>query len=252
MVPDERQLRTHLVPDEPLHDVASGRVVDDSAGGRVAIALTDRRVLCLSDDGELVDVDYGSICSIRSWSRSRLTFEGIDSRLVSLGGAVLAVLAFTLGLLYAAQARPNGGLIGISLALAAVMGAAGFEYVRRRRHRGPVDRELVAGGVLAGAIALLAFVATIAYVSRVVVPALLVATLATAALSDRAARNENAHDGLEFDRVHEKELTIHTIDGDEVRIVVDGRSDVDHRLSRLASVEKRQATDATTTGSVAE
>lgn len=80
--------------------MTEGRLVDDSIRGHLSIGLTDRRVVCLSSAGDLVDVEYATISTIRSFTRSRLTVEGIDRRLLTVvfGGLSATFVAVALSL----------------------------------------------------------------------------------------------------------------------------------------------------------
>ncbi|ELZ09523.1 hypothetical protein C479_11915 [Halovivax asiaticus JCM 14624] len=100
MQPDRRHLSARLVPDEDLRVVTEGRLVDESVRGPLSIGLTDRRVVCLSAAGDVVEVEYATISTIRSFTRSRLTVEGVDRRLLTVvfGGLSIAFLTFTLSL----------------------------------------------------------------------------------------------------------------------------------------------------------
>ncbi|WP_254861965.1 hypothetical protein [Halovivax gelatinilyticus] len=119
MIPSRRRLAEHLVPDEGIEVVAYGRLVDESVRGTVVIGLTDRRILCLAPDGDLVDVDYASICTIRSFIHSRLTFDGVDSRLIAAAFGLLAVAFALAGAALAAPSNPTEAS-GSGLALVVV------------------------------------------------------------------------------------------------------------------------------------
>ncbi|MFC3960104.1 hypothetical protein [Halovivax cerinus] len=132
MQPPRRRIEERLVPDEDLRVVTDGRLIDDSVRGSVAIGLTDRRVLCLSPTGDLVDVEYASIGTIRRFTRSRLAVEGIDRRLLvgGFGGlsAVFVAVALSVAM---AQWRTDGTWIPAALVCLTTVGTIGALFGRR-------------------------------------------------------------------------------------------------------------------------
>ena len=227
----EETLESLLAPDESVLASTAGRLVDGVDGGESVIAVTDRRLLCLSDDGAFVDVDCGSIRSIRSWSRSRLSYRGIDSDLVVLFGAFAAVASFLAAGVVAAQAA---GLAGLLLVFVCIGGTLRVAQVRRRPGTRTLDPDPAVDATVAGGLAVVAFVVIVAAVPGLVTLALVSATLGSLALADHAARNQNEFDGVELIRQSEKELTIHTDDGSPIRLRVDEPTEIDRLLSRHA------------------
>ena len=233
----EETLESLLAPDESVLASTAGRLVDGVDGGESVIAVTDRRLLCLSDDGAFVDVDCGSIRSIRSWSRSRLSYGGIDSDLVVLFGAFAAVASFLAAGIVAARVA---GLAGLLLVFVSVAGALRVVHVRRRPATRTLDPDPAVDATIAGGLAVVAFVVTVVAVSGLATPALLVTTLGSLALADHAARNENEFDGVELSHQSEKELTIHTVDGSPIRLRLDEPTEIDQLLSRHAADERAE------------
>lgn len=58
--------------------------------------------------------------------------------------------------------------------------------------------------------------------------------------------------GVQLSRRRETEVSIHTVDGDVVRLLLDPETDLDVELSRSAASVSRTAFDGQRTGSVAE
>ncbi|WP_247731135.1 hypothetical protein [Halovivax limisalsi] len=121
MIPSRRQLEAALVPGERLERLAYGRLVDEGVRETVAVGVTDRRLVCLSRAGDRLDVDYASISSIRSYTHSRLQFEGVDSRLLTAGsGLVAAICVLSASFLALPTDASSGGYAGAALVFATV------------------------------------------------------------------------------------------------------------------------------------
>lgn len=271
----------HVVEDEPLHLVAAGRFVSDTAERPVSVGLTDRRLLCAFDEDDFAAVAYDGITSVRSRERTSRTVRN-GARLLIAAGAYLAVNALFGLIVYAFVAGPGPGRAAVFLSSAVVGGFAVAELVRRRRgfdalrptsrsagegsERRSMDSEtarnvaVAAGGLAAGLIGALALVAVVAYVSIIVVPALVLLGLGGLALLDVGLRGES-DDAVELVEERENEVTLTTADGTTLRVVVDGDVGVSSTLNRLAFTDRsgpelgdgsRNAPDHTENGELPE
>lgn len=234
------RLGGYLVADESLEAVTAGKLFGDSSPVAVAIGITDRRLLCLSEDGEFVDVKQDYIASIRSRRRTRLSYRGNDHRLLMGAGGLLAAAAFGGGFSLAWSAHAAGGV----LAFAALLAAGASEYVRRQPGDASEHHQQMVGSALLAAVAFVGVVVLTA--SVVVVPLLSLVTAGGLAVTDYAHRHRSEFEGIELVRRSEKEISVDTVNGRTVRVVIDSGEEIDRELSRLAYVEDRDPSTSTT------
>lgn len=261
MPPTTDRLSEYLVPDEPLRNVYPATLADDSAPEEVSLGVTDRRLLCLAEDGSVLTVGYDSICAIRSRQRSTVSCRGNDYRLVIGGGAVLALVAFAALVAFSSTlAVPALGLTAVG-ALAAsaflVVHADAVDRVTlddvearmaddfdgvdalRRADRALPDaadgRHVLLALCALVAVAALAGTAAVASTPLVL---LLVPVLAGMGLVDYGRRHAAELDGIEISRERARNVRIRTDDGRSIRLDVDPSADADRELSRLAFVEE--------------
>ena len=251
------RLGKHLAASEPLEVVGSATFLDDSTRESVAVGMTDRRILCISQAGSFVDIGYDHICSIRSRERTTTTYRGMDYRLPLVSGGLLALLAFV-----GVFALAPRGLVP-ALTLVTLGGVASVEYVRRngveidwnglieyvdeatdsshvtddiRRHKARINERADDDQLLIGAgglLAALAFVGVLALAPGVLVPALTLVTVGGVALIDYAYRHREEFDGIEEVRQHQRDVRIDTDSGHTIHLRIDPHEGIDHELSRL-------------------
>lgn len=125
MPPTADQFGDYLAPGEPVVAVSTGTLSGTSFRYPVSIVLTDRRLLCLSEEGRFTTVDYDSISTIQSHPRTTRTYHVTDYRL-PLGAGCLGALLGGIGVLVLAA-----GVLVPLLAFAAVGGVVAAEYLRR-------------------------------------------------------------------------------------------------------------------------
>lgn len=240
----------YLAEDELLVHGTPGTLIDEERDSEGAIGVTDRRVLFLSDTDRFVDIAHEAVYSIESRSRTRFTYRGVGYRLLAALGGLVAVAAF-LGL-----TAFGSSVSAFVLSSLAVVGAVGAEYVRQgtdgtapsrpdpdeghrddeRFHR---LRAIVSDGggpaVLGlGYVALLAVVGLVAVTGSLIVVPLVLTTLGGVALAAVAVRRKRALDTIGGSWHHEREVSLHLVDGRHVRLRVDAAEPIDRELSGVA------------------
>lgn len=259
MAPTSDRLREYLITEEPLRGVYAATLSDNSSPKEVSIGVTDRRLLCLSEDGTFLNIGYDSICAIRSQPRSTFTYRGNDYRLLLGVGTVLAVIGFlalvaftsspvvpilllaTVGAL-AATATLYWNRDGAELATLDDVEqrvAADFDVDVLRRVERKIPHNVDSRQVLLSVSCLatvLGFVGTVAFAGSPLVVLFSVPILGGIGLVDYARRHVDDLDGIEIVRERARNVRISTDDGRTVRLEIDPSADVDRELSRLASV----------------
>lgn len=86
------ELEEYLAPEEPLLAVSTGELYEQSAWHAMAIGTTDRRLVCVGEDGRCVTVGYDAIRTIRTHPVTTRTYRGLGSMLLLGTGALLALL----------------------------------------------------------------------------------------------------------------------------------------------------------------
>lgn len=257
------RLRDCLLAEERLQGVYAATLSDDSAPKEVSVGVTDRRVLCLSDDGTFLNVDYDSICAIRSRPQSTFTYRGNDYRLLLGGGAGLSVLGFvalvafssnpavpilalaTVGALVATVSLAVNDQVAELATLDAVdeRTAADFDGVDALRRvertlpaRADGRRVLLSVSALVAAACLLGIGALAANLLALL---FFVPMLGGIGLVEYARRHTGELDGIEIRRERARNVRISTDDGRTVSLAVDPSADVDRELGRLTAVAAR-------------
>jgi len=110
------QLGPYLAPEETVETVTTGRFAGAASWTDGRIAVTDRRLLCVDDDGSFLTIGFDEISSIAGRPRTSTRVRGTDPRLLVAGGLLLA----TVGLLGVVSFSTGPGI----LVLAAVTGIA--------------------------------------------------------------------------------------------------------------------------------
>lgn len=259
------RLREYLIPEEPLRGVYAATLSDDSSPKEVAVGVTDRRLLCLSDDGTFLNVGYDSICAIRSHQRSSFTYRGNDYRILLGSGALLAVLGFVA--LAAFASSPGVPVLALATVGAVAATAAlfwsddvselatpeaidrhtaadfdGAEALRRAGQRLPDGVEAQHALTVASAfVAVAGFLGTAAVATTPVVLLFFVPILGGIGLVDYGRRHVEELDGIEISRERARNVRIRTDDGRTVRLETDPSADVDRELSRLAFVDREES-----------
>ncbi len=216
----EDRLRSYLVEDESVQRLTSGRLVDDAARGAAMIGLTDRRLLCVSERGELVDVRYDYVCSVRSRDRTRVRYrpDAGPNRTLRLG-----VGTIILGLLVAAVAATSPltpvetvATVAVGAATAAV--AIGLQSVRTRTRVGHSSDQLLVG---IGFVSLLALVGVAVVAASVSLALYGLVTIGSGLVLGYAVRHRERLDGLGLEDHRESLLSVNTVDGETVHIAVE-------------------------------
>lgn len=236
----EDRLRGHLVEseNESVRALTWGRLLETDGGGRVAIGLTDRRLLAVSTAGEFLTVRYEYVSSIRSRERTRVRYRPGDgpNRTVRLAGGLAALIA-----LVAVAATTIGGgraLVTSAIAAATVVTAAVVQSLRTRSGVGRSAEQIAVG---AGVFALLALVGTALLAGSVSVPLYALAALGGLVLAGYAATHRDELDAFGLEGHRESLLGINTVDGETVTIAVDADSTFDRELA--AAVHRTEPVD---------
>lgn len=233
MRPVEDRFRGHLVEDESVQALTSGRLLESGRRGRMTIGLTDRRLLCVGDAGGFVDVGYDYVSSIRSRQRTTVRYRpGPEpNRTLHLLGGLLGLLALVGVVVAASSVTAFGGVATTALAAATVVVAAPTEAIRRRSSIGRSFDEILVG---VGALSVLVFLAIAVVDATVSLPLYALATLGGLALTGYAVRYREAIepslDGLGLERDPETVITLTTVDGTELTIAVGADSTFDRDL----------------------
>ena len=261
------EFQEYLAPDESVVEAGTGALLEDAYRTEGFVGVTDRRVLFVSDDDGFVGISQGGIRSIRSRPGTTAAPGGTGYRLVTVAGALLAVLAFV-GVL----ALGASGLASV-LTLVTVGGLAGAEYLRRngvetdsavlndlesdisarfdgvqvlRAHLGePRDVDLQQLLVLVtGLVGLTAFAGLVAVTANLLAIPLTLVTLGGIAVMDYAYRHEHDTGGVERSRRTGRNVSIHLAGGQVVDLRVDSPARIDHALSRVAAGRERETSAA--------
>ncbi|WP_121744778.1 hypothetical protein [Natronorubrum halophilum] len=226
----EDRLRNAVVGDESVLVLTSGRLLEDVVRGRAAIGLTDRRLLCVSETGEFVDINTDYVCSIRSRRQRSIQYRptGGENHLGRLaGGALLlgalAVLSFSLS-----SADPFQGIVTIALAVVTAAVAVSVESVRKRPGVGRARESIFVGG---GTLALFGLAGIGLLATSVYAPLFVLGTIGGVGLGRYAVRHRGTLDEIPLRRHRETLLEIHTADGETVHIVVAADSELEGELS---------------------
>lgn len=119
------RLRDYPAPEESVVAVYTATLSGSSHWKAASIGLTDRRLLCVADDGEFMTLGYDSICAIQSQPRTTHTYRVRDYRPLLRSGGLVAVLALV-GIV-----AVTASLLVPLLLLVAVGGLVTTAYLRR-------------------------------------------------------------------------------------------------------------------------
>ncbi|ADB61188.1 hypothetical protein Htur_2308 [Haloterrigena turkmenica DSM 5511] len=239
----EERFRSHLVEDESVRALASGRLLGDAVRGRATIGATDRRLLCVSDAGEFVDVRYDWVCSIRRREQTRVEYRSAagPNRSLRLLGGLAALAVLVVGTVATTGVSAVQGVATAALAAATVALAAAVQSLRTRPGIGRAADQIAVG---AGVLALLVPLGVALFTTTVSPPLYGLVTLAGLGLVVYAAGHRTELDGLGIDGRRETLLTVTTVDGETVTLAVDADSTFDRDLEACvhrtdpASVER--------------
>lgn len=252
------EFQEYLAPDESVVEAGTGALLENAYRTDGFVGVTDRRVLFVSDEDGFVGVSQDGIHSIRSRSGTTAASHGTGYRLVSVTGALLAVLAFV-GVL----ALGASGLAS-ALALVTVGGLAGAEYLRRngadtewavltdleeglstRLDDVGIPREYLDGArdidgqqlliLGTGLVALTAFAGLVAVTASLLAIPLTLVTLGGIAVMEYAHRRGRDAGRVERKRRTERNVSIHLASGRVVDLRVDSPERIDRALSRTAA-----------------
>lgn len=230
-----------LATDEPLIAVTSGRLTDSTVDGPVAIGLTDRRLVCVSTDGEFVDVRYDSVASIATRPETSSSIRGLDHRLAIGAGWLLAPLSFVA---FVALAGWGGGPNGLVAALCAfllpIAVGATAHFDRETGDEEDTSRETL----LAGGASVLTFLAASVFAGSLVAPLLLFGLLAGVGLVDYGNTHRGQFDGIELVHRRERAIDVNTVDGRAVQLGTDSDDEIGRELSRLTNSDGGRQTTA--------
>jgi xanthosine utilization system XapX-like protein len=257
------RLRDCLLAEEPLQGVYAATLSDDSAPKEVSVGVTDRRLLCLADDGTFLDVGYDAICAIRSRPESTFTYRGNDYRLLLGGGAGLSVIGFFALVAFSSNpAVPVLALATVGALVATVLlvwndrvaelvtldalderTAADFDGVDALRR---VERALPARAdghrlllSVSALVTVVCFAGTVALTANSLVLLSFLPMLTGIGLVEYARRNADELDGIEIRRERARNVRISTADGRTVTLAVDPSAEIDRELGRLTAVAAR-------------
>ncbi len=225
----EDRLARHLVDDESVRVLETGSFLGEPGSGSVTVGLTDRRVLCISEEGALTDIRYEFVSSVGSRPRRRWTYRyrTADALLVGAIGALLAAIGVLVAVGAAAGVGPIGGALTTALAAiaATALGVA-------RRVRAVTGLERTVRRLLVGAsVFLVLSIAALAAVVSAISPSLLaLATVVGLANLAWTPRFVAAFDGVGLSRTRATELTIATVDGGTVRLHLEADTDLGREL----------------------
>lgn len=126
MPPATEELGEYLGLEEPLTVVCSAQLSDDAGWTPATVGLTDRRLLCLADDGTFVSVHFDAVSAIRGHERGALRY-GEDANQLLVGAGVMVAVV---GLL--AVGAVADGLLVPALTVAGLGALVLTERERRR------------------------------------------------------------------------------------------------------------------------
>ncbi|MFU8869935.1 hypothetical protein [Natronococcus sp.] len=225
----EDRLARQLVDGESVRVLETGSFLGEPGSGSVIVGLTDRRVLCLSEAGAFASIGYEHVSSVRSRPRTRLEyrFRTDDALLVGAAGALLATIGILVAIGAAAGAEPVGGAIATSLAAVAATTIAG---TRRARRANGLERAIRRSLVVAGALVVASIVALAVLLSTIPFSLLAAATVVGLANLAWTPRFVAAFDRTGLSRTRGTELTIATVDGQTVRLLLEADADLGREL----------------------
>lgn len=225
----EDRLARHLVDDESVRTLETGSYLGAPGSGPVTVGLTDRRVLCVSEGGTEADIRYEYVSSVRSRPQVRWTYRyrTDDALLVGAVGTVLAGIALLVAIGSAAGVGPVGGAITTSLAAVAATTIAGTRRVRRANGLERAIRRLLVGGSLFLVLSIAALAILVSSISPSLLAAATVAGLANLAWTPRFVA---AFDRTGLSRTRATELTIATVDGRAVRLLLEPDAELGREL----------------------
>lgn len=121
------RLSEYLSEDEPVRGRWEGTLPLPCGETPAEIGATDRRLVCLSEEGHFRDVDYDDIAAIETRPVERIVVRGNDYRLVVAAGALACALS-----LAGAVVVPSG-FVALLLVLCSVAGLVVVEHGLRYR-----------------------------------------------------------------------------------------------------------------------
>lgn len=233
-MPAEDRFASHVVDDESVRVLTTGRLLEGFTPGRLTIGLTDRRLLCVSETDAFTDVRYEYISSIRSRPQTRWEYQYRtgDAVLAGLVGGFLALVFLFVAVGTASGTGLVDGSLTIVLAAATAVAVVSTQRVRRATGNGQANRQLFVG---TGVFTLVAFVAAAVVSSSVSLPLFALATGCGLVIAAYGPRYVAAFDGVGLRRHRKTQLTITTVDGQSIQLVTDVDAELDRELSTSLS-----------------
>ncbi|WP_265111812.1 hypothetical protein [Halosolutus halophilus] len=230
MMPAEERLSDHLVEDESVQRLTSGRFLENPTRERLAVGLTDRRLLCVSNGGSFTDIRYDYVSSIESRQRTRLRFSSgpEGQRVLGLVGGILAIGVLLVGFGRLSTGGVVRDAVTVGLAIATVAITTAIVHAGRRDGQDTSREQLFVG---TGVVSVLVLVSVGLFSSTLVAPLFVVTTLGGLALVWYGQRHRDRFDEIGLDRQRETHLSITTVDGRTIDIAVEADTDVDRMLS---------------------
>lgn len=255
------QLGEYVGSGETLEAVYAATLAAESSQAPVSVALTDRRLFWIADEGRFGNVDYDAITTVRSQPRTTRTYCFDDYRLALGVGGLAAVVGFAVAVAVASTLLVPflllAGVCGLVTAEAMRRHADDIEWRGKTTVRERLDefdlREAIrrfrgdsAGGtdlyqlllLASGLLGIGSFVGVVLVTASVAVAfgtALLVGGLA---LVDYAYRHRVEFEGFDIDRTSETTMIVSTADDRTLRFRVDPAADICKDVSRLAFGEE--------------
>lgn len=261
MSPAPDPLRKHLNPEESLTAEFTATLSESAYRTPAVVGITDRRLLCTTDDNGTVSIGYNSICAIRSYSRTKRTYHGVDyGLLVGAGGLVALVGLVGILTLSTSPLVPLLALLGIG-------GVAVTEYLRRypgliegelptrlKRIATDLDEQygvqesgarlvdrlgergsLLVGTVFAG---LFAYLGVVLFTPDILLSFFVLLVVGGVAAVDYAYRHREEFDRIEVVAQPTTEVDIRTNAGTTIHLTTDTSEDIGRELNRLVYADR--------------
>jgi hypothetical protein len=231
MTAAENRLATHVAADESVRTLADGRFLDDTSSGEVLIGLTDRRVLCVSETGAFTSLRYEHISSVRSRPRTSWTYRyrSDDTILAGVFAGLLAISGLLVGAGLAVGVDRTGVVLATALGAVAAITFVSTRHVSDGAETDQANRQFIVGS---GVVAVVAAAVAAATASGVPLSLFALAAVSSVALATYGPRYLAMVDETGLTRREATLVTITTVDGASVRLVVDADSDLDRVLCR--------------------
>ena len=242
MTSSSARLRAYLAPEETVEaSVTVAEAIDPPIVGGT-LGMTDRRLLLITPDGEMVSLRRDAICSIRSRPHVTRTYRGRDHRLLAAAGGLISVLALA-GLLALPTPPATVAFVALVLGSLTVLGYLSWpvraslndmdSIVAIRALLGVIrdrpDAPLIAASVSGTLVGLAGLIIVAAR------PAVIVAVgalIGGAGLFAYAYANRDEYSGIEIVRHEARDVTVSTPDGTSIAVRCTPGDDLDRIVCR--------------------